>query len=63
MRLNFSGTQPQLENLVYKILSKQVQKKRKEPKGKAEDGAYCPKEKPGMSWSHTKNKKEEEDDV
>ena len=63
MKLTFSGNQPELERLVYKALSRQVQKKNKEPKGKAEDGEYHPKEKYGQSWAHTKNKKEEEDDV
>ena len=63
MKLIFSGNQPELERLVYASLSKQVRKKHKEPKGRAEDGAYCPKGKTGQSWAHVKNKKEEEDDV
>ena len=61
MKLTFSGNQPELERLIYKALSKQVQKKTKEPKGKAEDGEYHPKTKAGMSWAYTKNKREEEE--
>lgn len=34
----------------------------KEPKGKAEDGAYCPKNKFGQSWAYTKDRVEKEDD-
>ena len=30
-------------------------------KGKAEDGAYCPKEKVGQAWSYTKDVTKEED--
>ncbi len=63
MKLTFSGEQPELERLIYQALSKQVQKKHKEPKGKAEDGEYCPKVKPGMimGWSHTQKKNEEDE--
>lgn len=34
----------------------------KEPKGKAEDGSYCPKNKFGQSWAYTKEKVEKEND-
>lgn len=33
---------------------KRKEKKQKEPKGKAEDGSYCPKRKVGQSWAYTK---------
>ena len=37
-------------------------RKTKEPKGRAEDGSYCPKEKAGQSWSYTKDRVEKEND-
>lgn len=42
---------------------KKFNRNSKEPKGKAEDGSYCPKNKFGQSWAYTKetNKEEEED--
>ena len=43
-------------------LRKQRKKKKvKEPKGKAEDGSYCPKVKPGQSWSHTKDTRKDDE--
>jgi len=42
-------------------LRKRLNHNPKEPKGKAEDGSYCPKEKAGQSWSHIKDTKKEED--
>ncbi len=41
---------------------KKFNRKIKEPKGKAEDGSYCPKEKVGQSWSYTKDRVEVEND-
>lgn len=41
---------------------KKSNRKIKEPKGKAEDGSYCPKSKFGQSWAYTKEKVEKEDD-
>lgn len=35
-------------------------RKSKEPKGKAEDGSYCPKRKFGQSWAYTKDKVEKD---
>ena len=37
-------------------------KKAKEPKGRAEDGSYCPKKKPGQSWSYIKDNVEKDND-
>lgn len=39
---------------------KKFNRKNKEPKGKAENGSYCPKEKVGQSWSYTKDRVEVE---
>lgn len=41
---------------------KKTNRKTKEPKGKAEDGSYCPKKKAGQSWSYTKDRVEKEND-
>lgn len=43
-------------------IMKRKEKKQKEPKGKAEDGSYCPKKKAGQSWSYTKDRVEKEND-
>lgn len=43
-------------------MKKHKKKKQKEPKGKAEDGSYCPKKKAGQSWSYTKDRVEKEND-
>ena len=39
-----------------------LKKKQKEPKGNADEGKYCPKEKTGQAWSHIKDTKKEEVD-
>ena len=41
---------------------KKFYKEKKESKGNAEDGNYCPKEKTGQAWSHIKDTKKEEVD-
>lgn len=43
-------------------MKKHKERKPKEPKGKAEDGSYCPKKKAGQSWSYTKDRVEKEND-
>ena len=43
-------------------MKKRKERKPKEPKGKAEDGSYCPKKKAGQSWSYTKDRIEKEND-
>ena len=42
---------------------KKFSRNNKEPKGNANEGSYCPKNKFGQSWAYTKetNKEEEED--
>ena len=44
------------------VLNRRKDKKKKEPKGSAKDGSYCPKKKAGQSWSYIKGTKEDEDD-
>lgn len=44
-------------------MRRKFNRNRKEPKGKAEDGSYCPKEKSGQSWSYTKDRVEKENDM
>ena len=41
---------------------KQKKRKLRDPKGKAEDGSYCPKKKPGQSWSYIKDNVEKDND-
>jgi len=49
-------------NMFCSSLKKRKNKKTKEPKGKAEDGSYCPKKKVGMSWAYNKETFKEESD-
>ena len=53
-----------LFNIITNSVTRQIKKKRKQKKKKeiTEVGQYCPKEKPGMAWSYTKDKKEKEDE-
>lgn len=44
------------------IKIKPERRKIKEPKGRAEDGSYCPKKKFGQSWAYTKDNIEREND-
>lgn len=48
---------------VAKMKERKKTKHGKEPKGKAEDGSYCPKKKAGQSWAYTKDNTEKEEDV
>ena len=43
-------------------MRRKFNRNRKEPKGNAKDGSYCPKEKVGQSWSYTKDRVEVEND-
>ena len=50
------------EQIVFsKIKTKKKFEKKKKPKEITTEGAYCPKEKPGMSWSHIKDTRKEDD--
>lgn len=51
-----------LKTLMGWIKIKPQKRKTKEPKGKAEDGSYCPKKKVGMSWAYNKETFKEESD-
>ena len=72
MRINYNNGKDGIPRFSDKRLAERVvfaklkvrnkfNKKKTEPKGKAEDGAYCPKEKVGQAWSYTKDITKEED--
>jgi len=47
--------------MLYRSLNKRKLPKEKEPKGRVQDGVYCPKKKTGQSWAHIDKSKEEEE--
>ena len=57
-----ANTNRRLFRLVLDSINKRKERKIKEPKGKAEEGSYCPKKKAGQSWAHIKDTKEDKDD-
>lgn len=56
------NTNQKIFKMFINAIMKRKEKKQKEPKGKAEDGSYCPKRKAGQSWSYTKDKSEKEEE-
>lgn len=56
------GYDTDIFNMFCSLLKKRKNKKTKEPKGKAEDGSYCPKKKAGQSWAYAKDRVEVEND-
>lgn len=56
------NTNRKIFKMFVNAIMKRKEKKQKEPKGKAEDGSYCPKKKAGQSWSYTKDRVEKEND-
>ena len=56
------GSNKNLFSMLSRAIGKVKPKKVKEPKGDANDGAYCPKMKPGQSWAYSKDRKEEEEE-
>ena len=61
MKVIFNGESGiPLKTLLSWIKIKPEKRKQKEPKGKAEEGSYCPKKKAGQSWAHTKENRDVE---
>ena len=56
------NTNRKIFKMFVNAITKRKERKPKEPKGKAEDGSYCPKKKAGQSWSYTKDRVEKEND-
>lgn len=67
-KIDFNNLTTLKENdeLLFKMFEKSIlsrqNKKEKEPKGRAEDGQYCPKAKPGQSWAHIEKTGKEGDE-
>lgn len=58
--ITFTGEQPELEKIFFEVAQKNLKhKKEKIPKGRAESGEYCPKEKVGQCWAYLKENKED----
>ena len=54
-------SQDKLVRMLAYSINKRKEPKKKEPKGSASDGAYCPKLKTGQSWAHVDKSKEEDE--
>jgi len=62
MKIMMTGMYPALERLFWKAAERNANRRKlKEPKGKASDGEYCPKEKFGQSWAYAKGEKNDEE--